>query len=419
MQRRQFLQALLLSGSLALAGCGSSTTTTSNGPVTLTFPNDKGSWERWINSIGKYTLDHYKIGFKSQTYTDTTVYQSVIRSAAQTSKAPALFTWWSGYQMKELVDAGALADLTPQMQDWIKNRGVSSDVAKAFQFDGRYYGAPFNVAYWIIFYNKHVFDQYNLQPPKTWDEFMEINATLKGHGVTPLSIYSQDSWTGFIWFENLLINTDPQLYENLMLGKASYTDPGVVKIMQLWKSIADKGYFSAPLNGANPPTEFAKGTIAMNLMGQWTESSLSSLNMKPGVDYDAFFMPAITPGLSPQVIFETGPIVVGAHSSQAQDGIRALDAFMQADVQKEWVNQTSFVSAETSVPANNDLNVRINQQITSEKITLHNRFWEATPSDIATQVSADLVQFILHPDTYMQVLEKCQGVAQQYWASNK
>jgi multiple sugar transport system substrate-binding protein len=419
MRRREFLQALLAGGSLALAGCGSTSTTTSSGPVMLTIPNDKGSWEGWINSIGQYMRDHYQIGFKSQPYTDTTVYQGVIRSAVQTSKAPAIFTWWSGYQTSDLVQAGALADLTSQMQDWIKNRGVSADVARAFQVNGRYYGAPFNIAYWIVFYNKHVFDRYNLQPPKTWDDFMALNATLKGQGVTPLSIYSQDSWTGFIWFENLLINSDPDLYENLMVGKASYTDPGVVKVMQLWKSLADKGYFSTPLNTSNPPTQFAKGEIAMNLMGQWAEANLSSVGMKAGVDYDAFIMPPITPNLGPQVIFETGPIVVGAHSPQMQDGIKALNAFMQPDVQKQWVNMTSFVSAETTVPANNDLNTRINQQITSRRITLHNRFWEATPSDIATQASADLVQFILHPDSYMQVLQNCNTVAQQYWSTHK
>ncbi len=417
MQRRRFLQALLLSGPLALAGCGSNTTT-SNGPVTLTFPNDKASWESWINSTGQYMRDHYHIGFKSQPYSDTAVYQGVIRSAVQTSKAPALFTWWSGYQMSELVNAGALADLTSHMQGWIKNLGVSADVAKAFQVNGHYYGAPFNVAYWIIFYNKHVFSKYNLQPPTTWDEFMQINATLKGNGVTPLTIYSQDSWMGFIWFENLLINTDPDLYENLMLGKVSYTDPGVVRVMQMWKSLADKGYFSPPLNGGDPPTGFARGTIAMNLMGQWYEATLNSVGMKAGVDYDAFIMPTITPGLNPQVIFETGPIVVGAHSSQSQQAIQALDIFMKPDVQKQWVNETSFVSAVSSVPSNNNLNTHINQQITSQKITLHNRYWEATPSDIATQVSADLVQFILHPDSYMQVLQKCQTVAQQYWSAH-
>ena len=417
-QRRQFLQALLLGGPLVLAGCGSSTRT-SSGPTTLTLPNDKGSWASWFNSTGQYMRNNYQIGFKSQTYSNTTVYQGVVRSAVQTTKAPALFTWWSGYQMEELVNAGALADLTSQMQGWIKNQGVSADVAKAFQVNGRYYGAPIYVSYWVIFYNKHIFSRYGLKPPTTWNEFMEINDTLKGHGVTPLTSYSQDSWTGFIWFENLLINTDPELYENLMVGKASYTDPGVVKVMQLWKSMADKGYFSTPLNSANPPTEFAKGTIAMNLMGLWYEASLTGAGLKAGVDYDSFIMPVITPGLSPQIIFETSPIVVGAHSSQAQQAIQALDIFMKPDVQKQWVNATSFVSADSSVPANNDVNTQVSQQVTSQKMALHNRYWEATPADIATEVSADLIQFILQPDTYMQVLQKCQTAAQQYWSTNR
>ena len=423
MRRRLFPQ-LVLSGLLTvmfiLTACGgSASTANTTGPVKLSLANDKAGWAPWFNSVGQYMLSKYQIGFQSQPYSDTSVFQGVIRSAAMTSKAPPLFTWWSGTQIQDLAKAGAIADLTPQMQGWIKNQGVSPDVAKAFQYNGRYYGAPSYLSYWVIFYNKHVFSQYNLQPPTTWQQFMQLNDTLKSHGVAPLAQYSQDSWTGFIWFENLLVNTDPQLYEDLMQGKASYKDPRIVKVMQLWKSMEDKGYFSTPLNMANPPKEFAQGKVAMDLVGQWFEPTLIQAGMKAGTDFGAFIMPAITPGINPQVIFESSPIVVSAHSPNKDQGIKAVDTFMRPDVQQKWVDATSFVSADSSVPANNDVNVQINKQVAGGSIVLHNRYWEATPSQIAVPAAATLVQFVLHPDSYMQVLQNCDTLANQYWSTHK
>jgi len=426
-QRRLFTHVvshIAFSGLIALlvilSGCSSgNTSTTSGGPVKLSLANDKASWTPWFNSVGQYMISKYQMGFQSQPYSDTAAYQGVMRSAVMTAKSPPLFTWWSGYQLQDLAKSGAVADLTPQMQGWIKDDGVNQNVAKAFEYNGHYYGAPSYLSYWVIVYNKHVFSQYNLKPPTTWQEFMQLNDTLKSHGVTPLTQYSQDSWTGFIWFENLMINTDPQLYEDLMVGKASYTDPRVVKVMQLWKSMEDKGYFSTPLNMGNPPKEFAQGKIAMDLVGTWYESSLIQAGMKPGTDFGAFIMPPITPGLAPQLIFETSPIVVSARSSSKDQATKVIDTFMKADVQQKWVDATSFVSANSSVPANNDVNKDLNQQVTEQHVILHNRYWEATPAQIAVPASAALIQFILHPDTYMQVLQNCQTTAQQYWSTHQ
>ncbi len=425
MQRRLFPQ-IVLTGLLAcifiLSACGGSTTSTAStttAPVKLSLANDKAGWAPWFNSVGQYMTGKYQIGFQSQPYSDTNVYQGVIRSAAMTSKAPPLFTWWSGSQIQDLAKTGAIADLTPQMQGWIKNQGVNPALAKSFEYNGHYYGAPSYLAYWVVFYNKHVFSQYNLQPPTTWQQFMQLNDTLKSHGVAPIAQYSQDAWTGFIWFENLLINSDPQLYENLMQGKASYKDPGVVKVMQLWKSMEDKGYFSTPLNAANPPKEFAQGKVAMDLMGQWFEPGLIQAGMKPGTDFGAFIMPTITPGLSPQIVFESSPIVVAAHSPSKDQAVKAVDTFMRPDVQQKWVEATNFVSADASVPANNDINVQVNKEVTSNNITLHNRYWEATPPQIAVPAASAFIQFVLHPDTYMQVLQNCDSLAQQYWSTHK
>ena len=48
-----------------------------------------------------------------------------------------------------------------------------------------------------------------------------------------------------------------------MAGKARYTDPGVVAVMELWKELLDKGYF-APMDltaAEDIPAMLAEGSL--------------------------------------------------------------------------------------------------------------------------------------------------------------
>ena len=64
----------------------------------LQLYNDKANWAPWINAAGQSALKAVGAGWKSVPYADTTTYQASIRTSARTSKAPDLFTWWSGWK---------------------------------------------------------------------------------------------------------------------------------------------------------------------------------------------------------------------------------------------------------------------------------------------------------------------------------
>lgn len=69
------------------------------------------------------------------------------------------------------------------------------DQLKAAQgSDGKQYGVPYMLSATQILYNKDIFAKYNLQEPKTRDEFIQLAETLKSHKVTPLSFGSKEGW---------------------------------------------------------------------------------------------------------------------------------------------------------------------------------------------------------------------------------
>ncbi len=111
--------------------------------------------------------------------------------------------------------------------------------------------------------------------------------------------------------------------------------------------------------------------------------------MVPGKTLGAFFMPPLNPKVGWQAIFETGPVVVSAHSSQEADALKSVNTFMepastgqvgQAPGLRQRRDRVSVSTDPTAVFEANE--------IKSENINLSNRYWEATPPQIAVPVAS-------------------------------
>lgn len=391
-------------------------------PTYLQLANDKSDWTNGFNSLGKVLGQLSGVGWQAQPYPSTTAFQAVIRSAATTPKAPPLFTWWSGQQLTPLVKEGALMNMTPQVKKWEQQYGLNPDVEKAYEVNGQYYGAPLYTANWIMYYNKKDFAKYHLGVPTTWSQLMHDAAVLKAGGISPFGYYVDD-WAGFIWFEQFLVESNPSAYQALVAGKLSYTSPPVVAAMKVWRSLAAKGYFGTPQNidtQLGTPTEFANGQDAMLLIGSWDETTLTHAGMVPGKDFGAFVVPPLNAKVGWQGIFETGPVVVAAHNPSAAQAMKSVETFMKPSVQTKWDKIQNFVSAESKVPVTDPTAKEVAKEIAHYKVTLHNRYWEATPPQIAVPVSLELSKFILNPKTpLMPLLQSLQQTAASYWKTHK
>lgn len=417
MKRRTKKSAI---GIAALVGTMAVPAAAGASPVYLQLANDKPGWTTGFNAIGKQLAAMDGVGWQAEPYSSTTAFQGVVRAAATTSKAPPLFTWWSGQQLTPLVKAGALANMTSEVKTWEAKYGLNPDVEKAYEVNGQYYGAPLYTSDWVMYYNKKDFAKYHLSVPTTWSALMSDAATLKKNGISPFAYYVDD-WAGFIWFEQILVEQDPSAYQALVAGKISYTSAPVVAAMQEWKHIADLGYFSTPMDidtQLSSPVPFVQGQDAMLLIGSWEESSLTHDGMVPGKGFGAFVVPPINPKVGWNAIFETGPVVVSAHNSDEQQAMKSVDNFMKPSVQASWDKLEDFVSAESSVKTTDPTAIAVADELKSEKVHLTNRYWEATPPQIAVPVASDLSKFILNPNLpLMPFLKTLQQVAESYWKS--
>lgn len=389
----------------------------------LEMYHDKATWQENTDTMGQMAAEQVGVGWTTVASADTTNYQTTVRAALGSDAAPDLYTWWSGYRMEDIVKAGAAADLTEIWKKYEDSGEYSKSVADAFTFDGKVYAVPLLTANWLIYYNKKLFAENGLEPPKTWDEFITLNDTLVEKGITPMAITIDGRWPAFILFEELLARTaGPDFYNKLMAGEAKYTDPEVVTAMELWADMLEKGYFTDPGitlgTGANDMLPlFQQGKVAMIPIGDWYSTTLVGAGLVPGEDYDAFIMPNQNASLPAALFFEAGPLLVGENSPNKEAGMKAVDWWMSVPAQNKWSELAGFTSANSQADPANVVGAGIQKWIADNNATYVQRYWEATPPDIVEVAVDELGRFITDPSTMDQVLETIQAKADEVWAA--
>jgi multiple sugar transport system substrate-binding protein len=385
----------------------------------LTFFHDKDPWQDFFLQMSELSTEQLDIGFEPVPYSDTTSYQQVVNSSLESGDTPDLITWWSGYRLEGLYQSGGLLDVTDIWQERIAAGDVSETLAAGFTFEDRQWGIPQNAAYWVVFYNKRVFDENGIGVPTTWDDFLAACETLKGAGVTPLYATVDGRWPAFIWFEEFLIRNDPDFYVELCEGRASYTDETAVKAMEDWKALFDNEYFSAldiPMD-SNVTGMFANGEIAMIPIGTWFQQQFLAQDLVPGEDYDAFILPNVNPDLDRNVmIIETGAIAIPAASANVDAAKELANWWMQTDAQTAWSNLLGDTPFNPNASVENPVLDGLVQTVGDNNYELLQRYWEASPPAIVENAVDELARFMLNPGEAMSVLESIQAIAEEEWA---
>lgn len=270
---------------------------------------------------------------------------------------PDVHSVWAGARTAFQVQNGSLASLDEM---WDANDLDSAFPAglvdSAATYDGVKYLVPLGYHYAGMFYNPSVFTAAGVTPPTTWDGLKEACEAFKGAGITPIALGSMNKWPAQFWFDYLLLRTaGPDYRAALMSGEASYSDPEVVRAMQLWAELATADCFTADANAfdwTDAADQVANGQAAMNLMGTWITGYWNGNGLEPVTDYDFFEFPVIDEGVPSAVVGPVDGMVSAARAANPDGAMKLLAYLAGADVQTAWaIGQGALapnVNADTS-----------------------------------------------------------------------
>ncbi len=391
--------------------------------ASLILMHDKGgnpNYQPFYEEVGKKANEAIGVGFTPTPYPTTDVFIAAVRAALPTNKAPDLFTWWSTYRMKDLIDQGLVAELT-DVWDMHKSE-YAQGIRDAFTFNGKVYGFPYSLEYWGVWYNKDVFAKYNLSVPKTWDEFLKVCDTLRKNNVNPMAQTVQGRWPTFILFEEMVARQDPNLYVDLCEGRAKYSDPRVKKAFQVWADLINKKYFTDPSADlfADVPRLFNSGEVAMVPCGSWYYTVLTS-NGVPESKCDFFIMPPHNASSGKVAIMEAAPVLVSKNAPNLGAAKKVADWWMSPEGNGVFAKLTSQFppNAKTDISFMPAVKANIAKFLNAEGYRILNRYWEATPTPICESAVDKFAEFILNPGSLDKVLADLDKIADEYWAKNK
>ena len=171
--------------------------------------------------------------------------------------------------------------------------------------DEGHYILPIETQDIYVEYNKALFEQLGIETPTTYDELVSAAQTLRDNGYAPLFFGGADGWQHV----NLLIMCTSQIDENLFddcqNGVKDWTCDEMKLAMTNYKKLFDDGVMQdgslSSTSYSDGTTLFLAGQAGMMLLGSWWPQEYTAEDVSDAVanwDYDYFYLPAISDGLS-------------------------------------------------------------------------------------------------------------------------
>ena len=255
-----------------------------------------------------------------------------------------------------------------------------------------------------IFYNIHMFEEYGIEVPDhaniTWDEFWAICEQFKQklpEGKYALDLGDRKGWTAGQLFENIMMGTDPQIYEDFINGKA--TADQVQQVLDTFKKLMD---YVAPDHAAREWYETAgrvvAGDYAMYIMGTWMQPFLTSQGWVYGKDYGVFTMPG-TEGYYGMCI---DGFVVPNDSSNVEGGVKWAASVADTEVQAAFSKVKESVSPYLDTPDEtyNELTLIFKNELLNDTIMAYPSFTHGTalPWAASTDLQTRITDFATSTD---------------------
>ncbi|MFG1947482.1 ABC transporter substrate-binding protein [Nonomuraea sp. NPDC048826] len=279
--------ALVLSAVLLAGGCGLQAQDTR---VKLEFFQFKPeAIETFDRIIADFERGHPHIDV-TQNHTPTA--ESAIRARLVKNDVPDVISLNGNGVFGELAAAGVFHDfsgapvargVSPPIQRILNDLGVHRE--------GEVNGLPFASNASGVIYNKDLFREHGVEPPRTWSELVAAAGTFRAAGVDPFYVTLADAWTTLPTFNALAANLPPpDFFDRREAGRTTFAQayPEVVaKLGELFR-YGQRDRFSRSYDDGNQA--FAQGKAAMYLQGSFALPAIKQF--EPDFEIGTFALPA-------------------------------------------------------------------------------------------------------------------------------
>lgn len=227
-----------------------------------------------------------------------------------------------GQDVATYAPLGVLGDLTgtPAVDR------VLEDATAGVTVDGKVYGIVYNALYQGVYYNRALFEKYNVAIPTTQEELQQAIDTFNEAGITPFASHFVDGWSiGNVTMQfaiNGVFNKYPTWGDDFRAGKVSFeSSEEYRKCYEYNKLIYDNTFEDTfSLEQTECDARMVNGEAAMKVSGAWSIQNF--LDIDESFDFGIFPFPNET-GDS-KLIFEPNITFMKSANTEYSDAVDAI-----------------------------------------------------------------------------------------------
>ena len=223
-------------------------------------------------------------------FIDNSNYDTIIDTQLSAGEGPDIICESPGSALKH-AKLGYLEALDDLAADY------STAGTSVYGYNGSTYALPGISWFEGIYYNKEIFEENNVELPKTFDEFLDVCTTFQNAGVTPLAA-GLKSWEpllkssmAFVTAEYLSTDEGKGFGEKYRNGEVTM-DGTWNPYIETWSQLIDNGVYTADMTGIDHDQaleQFATGGSAMFCSGPWDYDAIMEKNPELQLDMMPFY----------------------------------------------------------------------------------------------------------------------------------
>jgi ABC-type glycerol-3-phosphate transport system substrate-binding protein len=322
-----------------------------------------------------------------------------------TDSAPDLHQWFGGARTQEIVNLGDCLSWTDQYNQ-VKSQFSEGVRNSLMEYNGNAYAVPLNINTYGIFYNKHIFTQYNITPPQTWAELLSACESIKTQSngaVAPMVCADKLPWNPDLQFTAILSQcVSPEFYQGLLDGSKSWQDPQVLYAFQRYAELVP--YMASniqELDEMGAAKALVDGKVAMDIVGPYRDGMLKTAGFEPGVDFDWIRMPTILSEFSGTMPSHSDVIVASSTTPYPEQCRKFLAYVATTEAQEIFASAGGFIAGNSNVDksAYDSVMLKISNYIQTTTATVA-EVSLSVRQEITTPWFNAMAQFMANPQGY-------------------
>ena len=338
--------------------------------------------ERMNRINDEFTKANPNIEIDFQPVKDTEYDAQLRQSLAAGVGADIIFlrSYDSGYQIYKTESLMDLNSVLPELKEF-----PSAAVAAWATPEGESYGIPAAGVVHGIYYRKSIFEEYGLDVPATWDEFIAACDTLKAGGETVFAQGTKDNWMLYeVMYSGLGANFygGEEARQALMNKEARFTDDNFVLALEKMKEL--QAYFPERYEGIDYVTMqqiFGTGNAAMFMGGSWEIGIFEDLGGLEDVGY--FAPPLAKAGDTLQYCFHVDAGIAMNKNTKHMEEVKTYMKWLaSSDYAQLYMNELPGFFSYT--PGNYTLNNQLAKEMqsyVSDSVPTVRTVWEKLSAD--------------------------------------